>query len=252
MSIITSEISNILERVNGNESKHAETLKMIKTENMGTKKIMTEMVNNRMIDFEKLLRDYFEDVMRKFGGLQKEKEELKEKLAEIQTELKEKNSNDNPKRNRKSSESDDDHPRKKKSSGSSSSEKENNKAAIKKVSAYKVLEKLREPEIEERSANGKIERNWYSIDIYIQKYAQLIQEMNEYNGLLLAQEFNNNEQIFKGIYYYPKELYTKDLSVGMKTVMKENGIHPHPFKYICGMQQCTSQFRNKVEHIEYI
>jgi hypothetical protein len=55
---------------------------------------------------------------------------------------------------------------------------------------------------------------------------QFGREVNEHNGLLLAEDFNNNEKCFEGIYTYPKELYTKDLSVGMKTILKENGIHP--------------------------
>jgi hypothetical protein len=70
--------------------------------------------------------------------------------------------------------------------------------------------------------------------------------------MLLAEEFNNNEKNFEGIYYYPRELYTKGLSIGMKTVMENNGIHPHPFKFVCGMQQCTSQFYNRTQHIEHI
>jgi hypothetical protein len=57
---------------------------------------------------------------------------------------------------------------------------------------------------------------------------------------------------FNGIYTYPKELYTKVLSVGMKKLLEENGIHPHPFKFVCGIQQCTSQFANKEGHIEHI
>jgi hypothetical protein len=39
--------------------------------------------------------------------------------------------------------------------------------------------------------------------------------------MLLAEDFNNNEKCFKGIYTYPKKLYTKDLSVGMKTILKK-------------------------------
>jgi hypothetical protein len=57
---------------------------------------------------------------------------------------------------------------------------------------------------------------------------------------------------FDGIDTYPKELYTKDLSVGMKTILEENGIHSHPLKFVCGMQQCISQFKNKSQHIDHI
>jgi hypothetical protein len=113
---------------------------------------------------------------------------------------------------------------------------------MKKVVAQDVLNKLREPDIAVRSAEGKIEKEWYSLDIYIKKYAQFVQEVNEYNGMLLAEEFNNNERVFEGIYYYPRELQTNDISIGMKVIMENIGIHPHPFKFVCGMQQCTSQF----------
>jgi hypothetical protein len=152
-------------------------------------------------------------MMKKLGGIEKDNAELKEQLAEIRAELKEKNANEQPKRNGKSSESDGDHPRKKKSSGSSSSDEDNNNPEMKKITVHEVLNKLREPEIEVKRANGKIEKEWYSLDIYIKKYAQFIQEVNEYNGLLLAQDLNNSEQVFEGIYYYPKELSTKDLSI---------------------------------------
>jgi hypothetical protein len=80
-----------------------------------------------------------------------------------------------------------------------------------------------------------------------------VKEVNEYNGLELAIDFNNIEEgNFHDIYTYPKELYTKDLSIGMKTILEDNDIHPHPFKFVCGMQQCSSQFANKEEHIEHI
>jgi hypothetical protein len=150
-------------------------LKIIRTENIGTKKVITEMVNNRMNKFEMLLKDYTEGIMKKIGVLEKENAELKEKLAEIQTEKKEENPDNYPRRNRKSSDSDEDHPRKKKSSGSSSSDEENNETAIRKVSAYEVLQKLREPEIEVRSASGKIEKDWYSLDILHKKVCSVYQ-----------------------------------------------------------------------------
>jgi hypothetical protein len=38
----------------------------------------------------------------------------------------------------------------------------------------------------------------------------------------------------------------------MKTILEREGIHPHPFKFVCGLQQCTSQFVNKEGHIEHI
>jgi hypothetical protein len=86
-----------------------------------------------------------------------------------------------------------------------------------------------------------------SLEIYLQQYADFLKEVNEDNGLELATVFNNLEEgNFHGIYTYPKELYTKDLSIGMKAVMKQNGIHPYPFKFMCGIQQCTSQFANKM------
>jgi hypothetical protein len=68
----------------------------------------------------------------------------------------------------------------------------------------------------------------------------------------MADDFNKTEETFNGIYTYPKELYTEDLSVGMKTILEENGIHPHPFKFVCGMQQCTTQFDNKAQHIDHV
>jgi hypothetical protein len=40
--------------------------------------------------------------------------------------------------------------------------------------------------------------------------------------------------------------------VGIKTIREENDIHPHPFKLLCGMQQCISQFNNKSHHIDHI
>jgi hypothetical protein len=73
------------------------------------------------------------------------------------------------------------------------------------------------------------------LNIFIQKYANFIKEVN---GLELAIDFNNiKEGNFHGINTYPKELYTKDLSIGMKTVLEENSIHPRPFKFVYGMQQ---------------
>jgi hypothetical protein len=84
-------------------------------------------------------------------------------------------------------------------------------------------------------------------------YANFLQHVNSSNGLLLAEDFNNLETgYFNGLYTYPKDLYTKVLSIGMKKVLKENGIHPHPLKFIYGMQQCTSQCANKESHIEHI
>jgi hypothetical protein len=190
--------------------------------------------------------------MKKLRGLEKENAELKEKLTEVQTEIKGKNSSEYPRKNRNSSESDEDHPRRKKSSGSSSSDEDSNGTTIKKVCAQEVLEKLREPKIEVKSTSGKIEKDWYSLEIFIQKYSQFIREVNEYNRLLIAEDFNNNERCFEGIYTYLKELYTKDLIVSMKTILENNGIHPHPFKFVYGMQQCTTQFHNKAQHIEHI
>jgi hypothetical protein len=38
----------------------------------------------------------------------------------------------------------------------------------------------------------------------------------------------------------------------MKTIMENNGIHPHPFKYVCGMQQCTSQFDNRGQQLDHL
>jgi hypothetical protein len=55
------------------------------------------------------------------------------------------------------------------------------------------------------------------------------------NGLELTADFHNiEESYFHGVYTYPKELYTKDLSISMKTILEENDIHLHPFKFICG------------------
>jgi hypothetical protein len=68
----------------------------------------------------------------------------------------------------------------------------------------------------------------------------------------MADDFNRTEEIFNGIYTYPKELYTKVLSVGMKTILEENGIHLHPFKFVCGMQQSTTQFDNKAQYIDHV
>jgi chromosome segregation ATPase len=158
ITIIMNEISNIQERIIENENNFSNLPKMIKSENMGTKKVITEMVNNRISSIEKMLKDVAEGIMKKLGGLEKENAELREKLTEIQTEIKEKSSNENPRKNRKSSESDEDHPRRKKSSGSSSSHEDNNGTTINKVCAQEVLEKFREPEIEVKSASGKIEK----------------------------------------------------------------------------------------------
>jgi hypothetical protein len=38
----------------------------------------------------------------------------------------------------------------------------------------------------------------------------------------------------------------------MKAVLEQNGIHLHPFKFVCGMQQCISQFANKEVHIDHV
>jgi hypothetical protein len=248
ISILTQEISNIKERLIENEEKYKEMLKIIKAENIGMRKVTTEMVNNRMNGIE----HFMDIIMKHFAGLEKENAELKEQMAEVQTEVKEMNSREKTRKISSSSESDDDHPKKKKSSGSSSSDEENDNLKMKKITAQEVLNKLREPDIEVRTAEGKIEKDWYSLEIYIKKYAQFVHEINEYNGMLLAEEFNNNERVFEGVYYYPKELQTKDIIIGMKVIMENNGIHPHPFKFVCGMQQCTSQFDNKGQQLDHI
>jgi hypothetical protein len=68
----------------------------------------------------------------------------------------------------------------------------------------------------------------------------------------LAEDFNTNEKCFEGIYTYPKELYTKDLIGGMKTILEENDIHSYPFMFVCRMQQRISQFSNKAQYIDHI
>jgi cell shape-determining protein MreC len=123
---------------------------------MGTKKIITEMMNTRLNNKDSKVKEFMEIIMKKFGGLEKENAELREKLNEIQVEIRERNTYENQKRQYKSSESDEDHPRKKKSSGSSSSDEDNNRTTIQKVCAQEVLEKLREPVIEAKNAEGKI------------------------------------------------------------------------------------------------
>jgi CRISPR/Cas system-associated exonuclease Cas4 (RecB family) len=45
---------------------------------------------------------------------------------------------------------------------------------------------------------------------------------------VIVDDFNKTEEAFEGIYTYPRELYTKDLSAGMKKILEENGIHPIP------------------------
>jgi hypothetical protein len=37
--------------------------------------------------------------------------------------------------------------------------------------------------------------------------------------MLLTEEFNGHENVFKGIYTYPKQLFIKDLRVRMKTMV---------------------------------
>jgi hypothetical protein len=93
------------------------------------------------------------------------------------------------------------------------------------VWTQQVLEKLREPNITIKTAEKKIEEPFYSVELYNQKYSDFIREVNEFNGLELAEEFNNLEKgNFVGNYIYPKELYSKDLNIGMKTILEENGI----------------------------
>jgi chromosome segregation ATPase len=193
---ILHEVSNILERLSNNEDEYKEMLKIIKKENIGMRKVTTEMINNRMNRTEQML----DTIIKRFGGLEKENAELKEQLTEMQTEIKEINSREKTRKIKSSSESDDDHPKKTKSSGSSSSDDENDNLKMKKVTAHEVLNKLREPIIIVRTAEGKIEKDWYSLEIYMKKYAQFVQEINEYNGMLLAEEFNNNERVFEGVY----------------------------------------------------
>jgi hypothetical protein len=103
--------------------------------------------------------------------------------------LKEKNTNESPRRPHRSSDSDEEHLKKVNSSESSSSDKDSNDSSIQKVCAQEVLQRLREPKVIVKIAEDKIEKEWYSIDIFIQKYVQFVREVNEHNGLLFADEF---------------------------------------------------------------
>jgi hypothetical protein len=68
---------------------------------------------------------------------------------------------------------------------------------------------------------------------------------------LITEEFNRLEDAhIHGNYTYPKESCTTNLSIDMKTALEQNRIHPHPFKFVCGIQQCISEFVNQKEHID--
>jgi hypothetical protein len=95
------------------------------------------------------------------GTLEEENVELKGQLNEIQKELREKKAEKSPRKLHRSSESDEENPRKRKSSKSLSSNQESNKLMKQKACAHEVLSRLREPKIEVRTADGKIEKEWY-------------------------------------------------------------------------------------------
>jgi hypothetical protein len=138
------------------------------------------------------------------------------------------------KRNNHSS-SDDEHNKKKKPS-SSDSDDEKKQINFNKVYANEVLAKLKEPEITVQIVKEKIDHPDYTIEIFLGKYTNFLQQVNSRNGLILAEDFNNLEKgYFNGIYTYPKELYTKDLNVGLKKILEDNGIQTHPFKFVCGI-----------------
>jgi hypothetical protein len=143
-------------------------------------------------------------------------------------------------------------PKRKKSDSSYSDEDDSNHQ-MKKICGQQVLEKLSESNITVKTTDKKIDDPFYSLDIFIQKYANFLKEVNEFNGLELEAEFNNLEEAkFHRIYTYSKELYTKNLSIEMKAVLEQNGIHPHPFKFEDGIQQWTFQFAKKEELIDLV
>jgi hypothetical protein len=139
VEVILQEISSIKGRMDDNDKRYEELLRNMKLEGIGMRKVTTEMINNRLNNTDKLL----DTMIRKFGGIEKENAELKEKLTEMHTEIKEIKSKNKSRKIKSSSESDDDHPRKKKSSGSSNSDDENDNLKMKKVTAHEVLNKLR-------------------------------------------------------------------------------------------------------------
>jgi DNA repair ATPase RecN len=91
---LLQEVSNIKGRLDDNEEKYQEILKIIRKESIGMRKVTTEMINNRMNGTDQTL----EIIIKKLGGLEKENAELREKLTEIQTPVNE-NSKEKSKKN---------------------------------------------------------------------------------------------------------------------------------------------------------
>jgi chromosome segregation ATPase len=53
MAIIMNEMGNMKERMADNENNFGQIVKIIKTENMSTKKVTNEMINARLMDLKK-------------------------------------------------------------------------------------------------------------------------------------------------------------------------------------------------------
>jgi hypothetical protein len=76
----------------------------------------------------------------------------------------------------------------------------------KKICAQEVLEILREPKITFKVADKEFNDLNHSVDIFIQKYAFFIKEINKDNYILSVKDFNQYEDgQFYGIYEYSKE-----------------------------------------------